>query len=72
MVTIRFGLACDGPPGGGPCGRAYPDYNSGSDIGSCSDCMLELCEPCSRETGHARREDEGRIILRCPDVEESA
>jgi hypothetical protein len=59
VATIRFGQACD------TCPRAYPDYNYGSDIGSCSNCMLELCEPCSRETGHSRRECDGRIILSC-------
>lgn len=59
MATIRFGKACD------TCPRAYPDYNSGSDIGTCEDCQADLCTSCARETGHSRMETEGRIFLSC-------
>lgn len=59
MSTIRFGLACD------LCPKAYPDYNQGSDIGSCEDCLADLCPACASSTHHLSREVDGEIILRC-------
>jgi hypothetical protein len=59
MSTVRFGQACD------TCPKAYPDYNSGSDIGTCEDCQADLCPRCARETSHTSRECDGRIYLSC-------
>ncbi len=64
MSTIKFGMACD------TCPKSYPDYNQGSDIGSCDDCQADLCPTCASLTHHLSREVDGQIILRC--AEESA
>lgn len=59
MTTLRFGQACD------LCPRSFPDYNQGSDIGTCNDCQADMCAGCAHETRHARREVDGLIILTC-------